>query len=63
MNYTLTLTEQQINVILQLLGEAPLKMSLPIYNVIQQQLAEQTRIRPFQPPTNGRDAELDKTTS
>lgn len=46
---TLVLTEEHVQIIWGLLGEAPLKVSLPVYKAIEQQIAEQKA-----PPPPGR---------
>ena len=40
---TATLTEQELNVIFQALGELPLKISGPVFGQLQSQLAAQSR--------------------
>lgn len=42
MNITITVTEQEMSMLFQALGELPLKISGPLFSKLQQQAMEQT---------------------
>ena len=55
---TLTLNEQEINVIFQMLGEIPLKYSGPVFGKLQSHLTTQS-VEPARPVLTDADAAAD----
>ena len=43
MDYTIKLNKQMLDIVMRALGELPLKESMPVFNVINEQYIEQTK--------------------
>lgn len=41
--FTITFSKEQLDIVMEALGELPLKRSLPVFNAINQQFIEQSQ--------------------